>query len=113
MVAFDAEALKHRDEEVAERHVVVTFEGKMLAVLEAATGKQDGQVCVVVRVGVSHVAAEENHRAVEQSCVAVSLVGEVLQQLLQQSHLSAVGLFELSHLVCSLSVMAQVVIAGR
>ena len=46
--------------------------------------------------------------------VAFTLVGEVVQQLAQQRHLLAVGVFELLHLVRGLAVMAEVVVAvGR
>ena len=85
----------------------------MLAVLQTATSQQDGQVGVVVRVRVAHVAAKENHRVVEQTCFSFPLLGEILQKHLQQSHLSAVGFLELPHLVRGLAVMTQVVLTGR
>jgi hypothetical protein len=61
--------LQHGDEEVAERLVVIALEGEVLAVLEASAGEEDGEVGVVVDVGVAEVAAVEDHGAVEQALV--------------------------------------------
>ena len=74
---FQAEVLKHRDEEVAERLVVIAAEGQVLAMLEAATGQQDGQVRIVVSIRVPHVAAEQDHRAVKQAISAFTNLGKL------------------------------------
>ncbi len=59
-VGFDAEALERADEQIAQRRVLGRVEGQMLAVFEAASGKQDGQVLVAVAARVAQVRAEEH-----------------------------------------------------
>lgn len=51
--------------------------------LESAAGKQNRQVGVVVRIGVAHIAAEQYHRAVQQSLFAIGFAGEVLDESMQ------------------------------
>ena len=41
----------------------------MLPVLEASTGKQNGQIGVIVGIGVSQIAAEEHHGAVKETLI--------------------------------------------
>ncbi len=105
--------LQHRHKEIAQRLVVVGLEGVMLAVVEAATGEDDGEVCVVVLVGVAHVAAEEHHRAVEQAGFVFTFRGKAFDQFAQQHHLLAVGVFELFHFGRSLAMMTEAVVAFR
>ena len=63
---LQAESLKHGHIEVAQGSVVFSIKGQVLAVLEAAARQEDGQVGGFVRVGIAQVAAEQDHRAVEQ-----------------------------------------------
>ena len=102
--------LEHGHEEIAERFVVIAFESVVLAVFEASTGEEDWEVGVVVLVRIAHVAAEEDHRAVEQSGIIFALCGEDLDELAEQHHLLAVGVFELLHLLRCLTVMTEAVI---
>ncbi len=83
----------------------------MLAVLEAAAGEQDGEIGVVVRVRIAHVAAVEHHGAIEEALAAFLLSGQAAEQFLEQRNLLAVGIVELTELAGCLAVMAQVVIA--
>src|SRR4051812_49406049 len=69
-VGLDAHALKHAHEEIAKGRVIGLIEGQMLAVPEAAAGQQDRHVLDAVLAGVAQVAAEEDHRPVEQALVA-------------------------------------------
>jgi hypothetical protein len=103
--------LEHGNEEIAERFVVIAFEGVVLAVLEAAASEQNGEVGVVVLVRIAHVAAEENHRAVEEAGVVFVLRGEALDEFAIEHHLLAVSVFELFHLFGRLTVMAEAVVA--
>jgi hypothetical protein len=75
--------LQHSDEEIAERFVVIPFEGEVLTVLQATTGEKDREVRVVVNVGITKVAAVEDHRSVKQSLVPFGLGGEVVDKLAQ------------------------------
>ena len=55
----------------------------MLAVTEGAAGEEDGEVRVVVGVGVAHVAAVEDHGRIEQAPAAIPGAGEALEELPQ------------------------------
>jgi hypothetical protein len=114
-VGLDAHILQHGNEEVAERLVVIPLEGEVLAVLKAAAGEEDGKVGVVVDVGISKVAAVEDHGAVEEALSAFLFVGEVADEFPKKCHVLAVGGFELLHLFLLLPVVAEVVVgfSGR
>ncbi|MEY4483419.1 MAG: hypothetical protein RL693_871 [Verrucomicrobiota bacterium] len=77
-----AHVLEHGYEEIAERGVVVLLEGVVLAVVDSASGEDDGEVGVVVLVGVAHVAAEEDHGAIEEAVAVFAFGGEILDQFL-------------------------------
>ena len=70
---YDAAQLS-ADKEIAERSVVVALEDNMLTVPEPSTGKQNGQVRIVVNVGIAHAAAVEHHGAIQQT-LAILLPG--------------------------------------
>ena len=110
-VCFDTEVLKHRDKEVAQRFVLIAPEGEVLAVLETATSKKDRQVRVVVRVGIPHVAAEQDHRAVQQPDFAFTGFGKLSEQLVEQHHLLMVGVDELLDFRFGLPMVAEVMVA--
>src|SRR4051794_5794600 len=80
-VGFDAQAVEHREVEVAQRRRVVGVEGQMLAVLEASAGEEDRQVFGVVVAGVAEVAAEEDHGPVEQALALLPRRPELLQEI--------------------------------
>ena len=77
---------------------------------ETASGEIDGKIRVVVRVRVSHVAAVQDHCAVEQTLRAIKRLGKFRQQIPQQAHLPSIDLFQLSYLLGNLTVMGQAVI---
>lgn len=64
-LSFNTQTLQNGNKQIGQRFVVVSFECKMLAVPESASGQHNGQISVVVRVGVAHVAAVKNHGLVE------------------------------------------------
>ena len=64
-VGVHAKLLEQRDEEIAERRVVVRLERMMLTVLHATTSEENGEVGVIVLIGIAHVAAEENGGAIK------------------------------------------------
>ena len=53
---------------------MIASEGQVLTMLEATAGQEDGQIRVVVGVGVPHVAAEQDHRAVQQTIFTFTIL---------------------------------------
>ena len=64
LVGFDTEVLEHRDKQVTQGLIVIPVQGKVLTMSPATTTEQDWKVRVVMRVGVTHVASKQDHRAV-------------------------------------------------
>ena len=63
-LSFDAELLQQRQIKIAERNFFQSFRRQLLvlAMLKAATGKNDREIFVSVRVCIGHAASEKNHR---------------------------------------------------
>lgn len=102
--------MEHGEVEVGEGGVVVSLEGDVLAMLEASSGEDDGEVGVVVDVGVAHTAAVEDHRLIEEA-LAVFFGGcQVGQMVVQELELLAIGLFQLLNFLRGLAVVGEVVI---
>ncbi len=110
-IRLDAHAAQHGNKEIAERRVVIAFEGDVLAVFETTTGQNDGKIRVVVDVGLAHVAAVKHHGAIQQTFVAFRLAGQIAQQFGEHDHLLAVCGFKLAKLLLVLSVVTEAVIA--
>src|SRR5688572_17149961 len=66
LVDFNAEALEHADEEIAERRRILGIEGKVLAVLKATAGQEHREILGGMAAAVAEVAAEEDGGEVEQ-----------------------------------------------
>ena len=73
--------MQHAHEEVTQRSVPLSVVRHVRAVLEAASGKEDGQIVGVVIVCVAEVAAEEQARIVQQSTPVAFLPLHVRQQV--------------------------------
>ena len=69
--------LEHGDIEVAKWLILITAEGQVLTMPKATTSQQNGQVCVVVGVGVSHVTAEQDHGAVQETIFVFTSLGKL------------------------------------
>lgn len=65
LVRFDAEVLKHGDEEIRHWRIVLRVEGEVLAVFETAAGEDEGEILVTVGVGVAEAAPVEDLGAVK------------------------------------------------
>ena len=66
LVQFQTQPLKHRNIEFGEVFIALSIECQMLAVMEAATGQQDGKISGVVTAGIPKVGAEQDKGLVEQ-----------------------------------------------
>src|ERR1044072_7851341 len=68
LLGFQAEALKHRKEQIAERRTPQTGRRKdlVLAVPKTAAGQNDRQVVIGVRVAITHPAAEQHHGSLQK-----------------------------------------------
>ena len=85
----------------------------MLPVLEASAGEQNGQIGVIVGIGVSQIAAEEHHGAVKESLIRFAMLGETAEYFGEERHLLLVGVLELADFFDGLTVVAQVMISVR
>ena len=94
-VRVDSHLLEHREIKAAEGLVVSWIEGEVLAMLEFAAGKEDGEVVTVVYVGIAHIAAVQNHGGVEQGAGRFTGLVELLEQPGEGLHLAVIRLFEL------------------
>ena len=110
-VGFDAELLEHGDVEVRQRVVALGVEGEVLAVPEAAAGEDDGQVGGDVAVGVAHVAAVEDHGAVDERLAVFRGGAEVGDELVEEAHVLVVDALELGDFLRVFPVVGQVVVA--
>lgn len=88
MVDFQAESLQHADVQVGKWGVVGLVECQVLAVFEASTAQQDGQVAVVVAAAV-HVRSEQHHRPVEQVRVSFGCLFQLAKKVAVQLQMLA------------------------
>jgi hypothetical protein len=70
---LNAHPLQHRDEQIAQRRIVVGPEDEVLSVPESASSEENREVRIIVNVRVAHVAAIEHHGMVEQPLSALLL----------------------------------------
>lgn len=92
---LDPQGLEHGNKEVAQGRIVLVRKDEVLSVFEGAAGEEDGQVGVVVGVGVSKVAAHQHHSTVKQAGTVFPPVRKRLKQATEQNDVVTVGLFEL------------------
>lgn len=86
--------MENAEEEVGQRGVVVCVEGEVLAVLEVATGKEDGEVLVVMGVGTAHTGPVKNGSVVEETAVVFFGIGEGGKEMVQGFKLAGFVAFE-------------------
>ena len=72
--------LEHRDEQVAQRSVVLAPVRDVLPVGEAAPSDKNRQVDRRVRVRIAQIAAEQDRRLVDERAVRVGPLGELGHQ---------------------------------
>ena len=87
--------MQHADKDIAQRCVVMRVKSQMLSVAKPTPREDDGEVEVVVDVGISHVAAIEHHRVVQQAAVSFLNLLEIPKQFPKQFHLCDFDLFQL------------------
>lgn len=112
-IGLYAHLLKHADENIAQRRVVVRIERDVLPVVESTTREYDGEVGVVVDVGIPHVTAIEHHGVVQQTTIGLLDFLEIPKQVTEQFHLTDLDLFELGQLHFILAVMRKVVVTAE
>ena len=95
LIGFNTEVLEHRDKQITQGLIMIPAKGNVLTVSQAASTNQDGQVRVVMRVRVTHVASKQDHRAVEQTVFTFASYRELLKQLAEHHHLLMVGILKL------------------
>src|SRR5262245_23707151 len=66
-VGVDPQSLEHREVEIAQRRGILRIEGQVPAMPEAPAGEKHRQVLAGMIAGVPQVAAEKDHRPVEQA----------------------------------------------
>ncbi|MDB4617568.1 hypothetical protein OAE25_02815, partial [Verrucomicrobiales bacterium] len=97
-VSLDAHLLKHPDEDITQRGVVVLVKRQVLPVAKPTTREDNWEVVVIVNVGITHVAAIENHGVVQQAAVRLLDFLEIPKKVAEQLHLRGFDLFQLFQL---------------
>ena len=113
LVGLDAEPLQHADVKIAQRWRVLRIEREMLPVLEAAACEQHWQILRRVIAGVAQIAAEEDHRPIEQRLSLLLGLLQLREELGDDLHFFEFDLFELLDLAGVLPVMRQIVMPQR
>ena len=85
--------------------------GEVLAVAKPASGEQNGEVGVVVDIGIAHIAAKEHHGTVEQAVGSLPSGGETVEVAGEDGHVLSIGSLELAHFDLVVTVMAQSVVS--
>ena len=109
LVSFDAQVLKHGNEEVRHWRVADGVEGKMLTVFEAAAGEDEGEVLVAVGVGVAEAASIKHLRVIEQRAAGFGDVAEGFEEIGEGLHLGFFDLLQFGNLVGFVAVMGEAV----
>src|SRR5678815_3244226 len=112
-VRLDAEALEHADVEIGNRRRFVRVEREMLAVFEASASKQEGEVLRRVVRRIAQVAAEKDHRVVEQRAVLLAGLLELCQEFAVRLHQFQFHLAELRDFSRILAVVGKIVVTLR
>src|SRR5688572_11592910 len=105
-VQMHADLVEQRQMKVRQRRrVLVSDVAAALEPRASSTSDDDRQVRVIVDVGISHAAAEQIERVIEQRAVAIWRRLELLDQIREQRHMVRVDLGELHQLLRIVGVM--------
>ena len=66
-VLFEPQSLKNAHEQVRQWIIILLVKGQVLAMSEAATGKDDRHVAITVTGGISQIARQEDRCLIEQT----------------------------------------------
>src|SRR5262245_20966771 len=109
LVDFNSQALQHRHVEIAKRRGFLRIEAQVLPVPEAAARQEDRQVFDGVAAAVTQVAAQEDHRPVEQAGALFLRRLQLGEQVADELHRLDLDDLQLRQLPRVLAVVRQVV----
>src|SRR5215203_5422434 len=105
-VQMHADLVEQRQMKVCQRRrVLVSDVAAALEPRASSTSDDDRQVRVIVNVGISHAAAEQIERVIEQRSIAIWRRLELLDEIREQRHVVRVDLGELHQLLRIVGVM--------
>ena len=104
--------VEHVDEEVTECGVVFFVVRQVAAVLQAATGQQDGVVTRIMSAGVAEVAAEKCECVVEQRATRFAFGFHLCEKIAKATHDGPFNFQQLLNTLGVATVMRKIMVFG-
>ncbi len=111
LIGLHAEPLEHGNKEIRERIVLLLIKPEMLAVTEAAPGKEHGKVCREVAAGAAEVGAKQDLGLIEQRGRTIGTCFQRSEKIEERRERGAFNKLELAQHVGVFAVVRKPVVA--